>query len=493
VRRREAAQHRAPDVLSLPLAFAFALAEPNDVPKREAGAQSSGGAALSLKPRGVPSGAAPASGAPVPLQIEDDDEEDEEEAPLVTDPVNNDPIDALEPFVPTRVGHPMSAFTRTPKPGVRPGGRKKKPRKRDPNHRMLPLPHISSQPATGLTLGGSLNYSYRRPGEEFNRMYLLAWSRVSTRGVQDHIVSGRLRDMLGRKEVIQFGGIIAFDPVYPFYGINNHENLAGTDLTGPYNRIEMDNFGVWFSYEHPLWLLHRPNRPVGTLRQYTGAMYYVDVVTPHANSRMTDDYPQLPGTYRRGILRGGLTWDSRDNDWSPTQGSLVDVLFEAAGKYTGSTSGWGRMHTTVRHFWPLGHSGFVFAHRVTLDTLFGAPPLQTLGELGGLFPMDAYGGAFIGRGFARRRFIGNMKAAAAAEIRFAPLEFKIGRSKLGVGFEGFFELGMVSMKIADLFKTWYPSGGPGVLLIWNRFVVFRVEAGFSREGGAIYLQSEHAF
>ena len=107
--------------------------------------------------------------------------------------------------------------------------------------------------------------------------------------------------------------------------------------------------------------------------------------------------------------------------------------------------------------------------------------------------MDAYGGAFVGRGFARRRYIGNIKATASAEIRFAPLEFDLGRSKLGVGFEGFFEVGLVSMKIADLFKAWYPSGGPGLLLIWNRFVVFRVEAGFSREGGALYLQSEHAF
>jgi hypothetical protein len=482
-------------VLCLPLAFALVLAEPNDVGQRGPAAKPPEIAALSLNPRTVPPAAAPSSGAPQPLQqeLEDEEEEEDEEELLVTDPVNNDPIDALDPFVPTRFGHPMSPFTRPPKLRASPAKRNKPRRKRDPNHRMLPLPHVSSQPATGLTLGGSLNYSYRRPGEEFNRMYLLAWSRVSTRGVQDHILAGRLRDMLGRKEVIQFGGLIILDPVYPYFGIDNHENLAGTDLTGPYNRIHMNNYGGWFSYEHPLWLLHRPHRPVGTLRLYTGALYYVDVVRGYANSRLVEHDPQLVGTYRRGILRGGLTWDSRDNDWSPHEGSLIDLTFDAAGSYTGSTSGWGRMHGTARNFWPLGQSGFVFAHRVTFDALVGAPPLMSLGELGGLFPMDSYGGAFIGRGFARRRFIGNFKAAASAEIRFAPLEFKLGRSKLGVGFEGFFDLGMVSMKIADLFKHWYPSGGPGVMLIWNRFVVFRIEAAFSREGGAIYLQSEHAF
>ncbi len=471
-------------MLCLPLAFAsaFVLTGPIDAAKPQESA------ALSLRPRAVPPAAAPSSGAPQPLKQEDDEDE-EAEAPLVTDPVNNDPIDALDPFVPTRIGHPMSVFTRTPKPGVRTKPR----RKRDPNHRMLPLPHVSSQPSTGLTLGGSLNYSYRKPGEEFNRAYLLAWSRVSTRGVQDHIASGRLRDVLGRKEVIQFGLWISLDPVYPYFGINNHEHLGGTDQTGPYNRMKMDNYGGWFTYEHPLWLLHRPNRPVGTLRHYSGLFYYVDVVKGYPNSRLVERDPQLIGTYRRGILRGGLTWDSRDNDWSPTEGSLIDLTADLAGPYTGSTSSWGRVHGTARNFWPLGHSGFVFAHRITLDALFGQAPLMALGELGGLFPMDAYGGAFIGRGFARRRFIGNFKAAASAEIRFAPIEFKIGRSKLGLGFEGFVELGLVSMKIADLFKAWYPSGGPGVLLIWNRFVVFRIEAGFSREGGALYLQSEHAF
>jgi len=440
-------------------------------------------APLAMPPRkGVPRAAAPRSGAPMRL---------------LQTPSDDDPVDEGQRYrmLPPTGMNPMSVFSESRMPrGPTPSrGRTKPKRKRDTNHRILPLPHVSSQPTTGLTLGGSLNYSYRRPGEEFNRAYLLAWSRVSVRGVQDHILSGRLRDMLGRKEVIQFGILISLDPVYPYFGINNHENLAGTDLNGPYNRMKMDNYGGWFSYEHPLWQLHRPGKPSATLRQYTGLFYYVDVVRGYEGSRLVENDPNLVGTYRRGIIRGGLTWDSRDNDWSPRQGSLIDLTFDAAGPYTGSTSGWGRVHGTARNFWPLGRSGFVFAHRVTLDALFGQAPLMALGEFGGLFPMDAYGGAFVGRGFARRRYIGNIKATATAEIRFTPLEFNLGRNKLGLGFEGFVELGLVSQKFEDLLKKWYPSGGPGLLLIWNRFVVFRVEAGFSREGGALYLQSEHAF
>lgn len=378
-------------------------------------------------------------------------------------------------------------------PGRKKRARKRARRQRDNRHRLLPLPHLSSQPATGLTLGGSLNYAYRLPGEDFNRVYALAWSRVSTKLVQDHILSVRMRDMLGRREIFNFGFFASIDPVFPFYGINNHQWIEPAQLEAPYNLMSMDNWGGWFTFEHPLWELERPGRAPGVLRHYSGVFYYVDIVKGAPGSRLIEELPSAEGTWRRGYLRGGLTWDSRDNDWSPREGSLIDVTVDASGVYTGSSSNWGRLHASARNYWSLGASDMVLAHRVSFDTLWGEAPLMALGEIGGLFPHDAYGGAFIGRGFGRRRFIGRHKASAAFEARFAPVELKIRRHTLGVGLELFVEAGLVSQKMSELFKHWYISGGPGLLLIWDRFVVFRVEGGFGREGGALYLQSEHAF
>lgn len=370
-------------------------------------------------------------------------------------------------------------------------GSRKKPR--NPNHRFLPLPHLSAQPATGVTLGGSLTYSYRRRGEVFNRIYLLVWSRISTRLVQDHILQGRVRDMLGRREVFQFGAIAQTDPVFPFHGVNNHQNKVGTDINGPEHWVNVNNYAGWLTYEHPIWQLQRPGRAVGNLRVYSGILYNVDVVKAYKNTQFEREFSEAAGTVRRGVVRGGLTWDSRDNDWSPREGSLTDVIFDAVGKYTGSTQGYGRVHATTRHYWSLGDSDLVLANRFTFDGLWGSVPLMPLGELGGLFPIDGYGGAFIGRGFTRKRFIGNFKASAAFELRHMPVELKFGRHTLGVGWEGFFEMGLVSQKIIDLFKYWHPSGGTGLLLIWDRFVVLRVEIGGSREGAELYVQSEHAF
>jgi hypothetical protein len=355
-------------------------------------------------------------------------------------------LSALAPSSEPILEAPESQVPLTPDPSEPASKRRKRPRtrSRDRNHKFLPLPHVSEQPAVGLMLGGSLNYSYRKPGEEFNQAYGTAWSRVSTRGVQDHILSGRLRDMLGRKEIFNFGLMVIIDPVFAFYGVDNHNSIAGTDITGAYNQSRMENYGGWFSFEHPLWRLHRPGKAVGTLRHYSGVLFFYDRVTAYQDSRMAVDNPELAGSSRRGILRGGLSWDSRDNDWSPNEGSLIDVTVDAAGPYTASSTSWGRMHMTARHYWPLGDTGLLLAHRVTLDTMWGAPPLMALGEFGGLFPIDAYGGAFVGRGFARRRFIGEMKATAGAELRFRPVDVKIGRHKLGLGFDGFLEVGMVS-------------------------------------------------
>lgn len=466
---------------SIVLALAAVAASPSGVP-RPAAPSTGAPALLRLSgPGGVPRAAAPASGAPTPLQI-DPDIEDPDDAP-----------EARYTPLPETGFDPLSVFRESRMPRTPDPSKPRRKRKRDPSHRFLPLPHVSSQPATGLTLGGSLNYSYRKPGEQFNRAYGVAWSRVSTRGVQDHILSARLRDILGRKEIFQFGIWISLDPVFPFYGVNNHKDLRGTDLSGPYNRMRMDNYGGWLTYEHPLWQLHRPGRPVGTLRHYSGVFYYIDVVHGYPGSRLPTEIPQYREVTRRGTLRGGVSWDSRDNDWSPNEGSLIDVTVDATGVYTGSTSNWGRLHASVRHYWSLGDSGMVLAHRVTFDGLAGKAPLMAMGEFGGLFPMDAYGGAFVGRGFSRRRFIGNYKATAGLELRFKPLERRLGRHHIGLGFESFLEVGLVSMRLAELFNHAYLSGGPGLLLIWDRFVVFRVETGFSREGSAIYLQSEHAF
>jgi hypothetical protein len=367
------------------------------------------------------------------------------------------------------------------------------PRRRTP-HRFLPLPSLRAQPAVGLMLGASLNYAYRRRDDEPNQVYAFVEARVSLRRVQQHGFLVRLRDLLGRREIFEFGTVGIIDPVFPYFGVANNQNLHGQDLLGRFYQTKLSTVGGSFSFQHPLWT-YKPlgPGPVGTLRSYSGVGFYFDRITPYANSLFALERSTDAGSTRRGMLRLGLTWDRRDNEWSPRTGAFHDVTVETAGPWTGSTDAWGRVQASLRHYWQLGVPSLVFAHRLSYDALWGDAPFVPLGEFGGLATSDGLGGTSTGRGWLRRRYIGKQKAFASVELRFEPVEFKLGKHRLGLGIKGYVDLGMVAQQLGDLPLHLHVSGGPGMLIVWDRFAVIRLDGGFSRETRGFYLMTEHAF
>jgi hypothetical protein len=151
------------------------------------------------------------------------------------------------------------------------------------------------------------------------------------------------------------------------------------------------------------------------------------------------------------------------------------------------------VHATLRHYWTLGVPSLVLAHRLTYDGLWGDAPFVPLGEFGGLVSSDGLGGVVTGRGWMRRRFIGKHKAFASVELRFEPIEFKVRKHTLGIGLKGYVDIGLVAQRMRDLPLNWHVSGGPGLLITWDRFAVIRLDGGFSRETAGFYLMTEHAF
>ena len=369
----------------------------------------------------------------------------------------------------------------------------KTPKRRTP-HRFLPLPSLRSQPAVGLMLGASLNYAYRTRDDEPNRVYLFVESRVSLRKVQQHGFSLRLRDVLGYGEIFELGTSTTIDPVFPYFGVANNAYLRGQDLRGRPFQTFVRTIGGFFTYQHPLWKYKPPGPgPIGTLRSYSGFGYWVDKIRAYEGTKFAEERPFDEGTTRRGVLRLGLIWDRRDNEWGPKRGALHDITVDSAGPWTGSTHAWGRVHATFRHYWTLGVPSLVLAHRLTYDGLWGDAPFVPLGEFGGLVTSDGLGGVVTGRGWMRRRYIGKHKAFASVELRFEPVEFKLGKHTLGFGLKGYVDLGLVAQNLRELPLHWHVSGGPGLLVTWDHFAVIRMDGGFSRETAGFYLMTEHAF
>lgn len=366
--------------------------------------------------------------------------------------------------------------------------------KKQSAHRFLPLPSLRSQPGVGLMLGASVNYAYRPKEDEPNRVFLFLEARVSLKKVHNYGFFVRLRNLLGRNEIFEMGPTVILDPVLPYYGVANHASLRGQDLVDPYYQVSVQTFGGSFNFQHPLWRWQPDkNKPAGVLRSYSGLSFHADNIRPYADSKFAEERAYEEGWTRRGVVRVGLVWDRRDNEAYPRQGVLHDVTVDGGGAWTGSSQGWGRVSATLRHYWTLGTPSLVLAHRVTFDSLWGDAPFMPLGDFGGLIPVDAIGGMTAGRGWMRRRFVGNNKAYASVELRFDPIEFKIKKKSVGIGMKGYVDMGMVSQTISGLPNHLVVSGGPGVLLIWDRFAVIRLEGGFSRETKGFYLMTEHAF
>lgn len=359
-------------------------------------------------------------------------------------------------------------------------------------HRFLPLPSIRSEPLVGLTIGGSLTYAYRKPQASYNRVYLLLLARVSTRRVHEYRGDLEVRDVFGRQELFQFGLSMRLDPVFPYYGVANHSDLrGGVPFDARLYTSRVNTTGGYFRYQHRIINSRR-----GVWRALVGYAFYRDKIRPSPGSLLFHERPQDLGTTRRGTLQAGVTWDSRDNTWNPHRGSAHDLNITVATPWLGSTATWARLSGNARFFVPLGIPDLVLATRIGIDGLVGATeglPLTALGQFGDLPGREGFGGATIGRGFIRRRFIGRYKALLSSELRFDAFEVSVRDRPLALGIKAFVDVARVSDKLVPEFRDFEISGGPGLFIVINRFAVVRMDVGFSREFAAMYVLGSHAF
>jgi hypothetical protein len=370
-----------------------------------------------------------------------------------------------------------------------------RPTLRERGHRLIALPSFRADPTIGAMPGLRLRYVHRLPGQTVNRVQLDLGVRISTRLVQQHDLKVRLRDLLGHNELIHATAVVLDDPVFPYAGIDNAQRLSNAELGAPFYRGDVFTTGGAFDYQQPAWTV-RPEQwghPVGVLRWVVGAELQADRIRRSDDSLLAQERPDDEGWVRRGSVLGGMTWDSRDNEWSPTWGGLHEVTVAAAGPWAGASATYGRVDATFRWYRPLGTPKLVFAQRLTFDALFGDVPLFELGRFGGLIPVEGIGGRDAGRGFFRRRHAAPVKGLASTELRWQPFEWAIRRRTLGLGFKGFADLGEVFQPDGILADGLRVAGGGGLYFVWDRFFVFRGDFAVSPEGFQWYVVSGHAF
>ena len=151
-------------------------------------------------------------------------------------------------------------------------------------------------------------------------------------------------------------------------------------------------------------------------------------------------------------LRGGLTYDSRDQRTCPTKGIYADAFFTYTAAF-GEQAKAGYNHLqfnfNFRHYVPIYRDRVTCAYRVgTQNNIAGSSPFYMNTYLNTLFIQrvmyEGLGGANSLRGIMRNRILANGFAYANVELRTKVAKFDIGKQHFYIGLAPFFDLGIIT-------------------------------------------------
>lgn len=156
-------------------------------------------------------------------------------------------------------------------------------------------------------------------------------------------------------------------------------------------------------------------------------------------------------------LRGGISFDTRDQRQGPNKGIYADAFFTYSAAFNsehyGQQAAAGYNHlqfnATFRHYVTVYPKWVTFAYRLGIqNTIAGKSPFYMNTYLNTQFIQrviyEGLGGANSLRGIMRNRVLSNGVAYANVEFRCKIAKFDIGRQHFYIGLNPFFDLGMVT-------------------------------------------------
>lgn len=155
-------------------------------------------------------------------------------------------------------------------------------------------------------------------------------------------------------------------------------------------------------------------------------------------------------------LRGGISYDTRDQRQGPNKGIYADAFFTYSAAFNASygqqaAAGYNHLqfNATFRHYVTVYPQWVTFAYRLGVqNNIAGKSPFYMNTYLNTQFIQrviyEGLGGANSLRGIMRNRVLSNGVAYANVEFRCKIAKFDIGRQHFYIGLNPFFDLGMVT-------------------------------------------------
>jgi hypothetical protein len=373
----------------------------------------------------------------------------------------------------------------------------------------IPVPLISADPNSGLTLGLIPTWVTTDDHHDVSRIVApdVLYNPDFGFGVHARIFSFSSADeqwsmVAGIKEKVEreFDGeyqigrsredrwTIGYSLIYDrdgttrFFGIGN--------LTRPRaqtNYTDQQNFGqvqIGLNLNHTWQIL------------YTLHLQVVDVLpgTLDGVPSIQTRFPGTLGTDHQLLNRISLVYDTRDDLSIPTHGmEWVVYVGTAAKEGLINDSSYSEAGIDGRGFWPLTPDTLLAAH-LALRYLPTARdvPFWALSSIGG--GVSVIGGEQPLRGFGAGRFYDRDSFSTTVELRHKVFTFDAVTTKLDIEVAPFVDLGRVySRTSTDPLDHLHPVAGVGFRGIARPFVVGYVDVGYGRDGPAVFTGLNYPF
>lgn len=338
------------------------------------------------------------------------------------------------------------------------------------------VPAVAYDADVGFRYGALTNIYHYGDGSRYpmyDHSFYLEWSRT-TKGSGNNTFNWDTDQLIpGIRSFFELS--YKTEQALDFYGFNGYQSLfeKGFDETPD------DAFSDRLFYRHSRKLFRVKGDFQGKIigqkfRWLAGIAYYgngIDMVdVEKLNEGKTEDLLSTNNLYSKYVewgiikddqknggghtlLKGGLVYDTRDNEPNPYSGIWTEMQLHYAPALLSNTDyGYGRLIFTHRQYFTIIPDRINLAGRVSYQgKIFGEMPFYMMPYLFNTAPQltsDGIGGSKTVRGVMRNRIVGEGFAYGNVELRGKILKTKLLKQNFYIALSGFVDAGMVTQKYA---------------------------------------------
>ncbi|MFC2089453.1 BamA/TamA family outer membrane protein [Bacteroidota bacterium] len=349
----------------------------------------------------------------------------------------------------------------------------------------VPLPTTSYDADQGFKYGALLslaNYGDGSLHPDYNYLLYIEWSRTTKKTGINQITWDTRTLIPGIRSYFEVS--LLTEQALDFYGFNGYMAEYDVDVE---NNITGEGLSDKFFYRHSrnLWRIKadfQGNILGNTFRWLAGIGYYgntIDVVDTSKYEKVSTNSlytnyinwgiisPDQANGGRHTLLKGGLIYDTRDNESNPYRGIWTEMqLHYAPSILSNRDYGYGRLIFTHRQYFTIIPDWINVAGRISYQgKIFGEMPFYMLPYLFNTAPQltnDGVGGSKTVRGIMRNRIVGEGVGYGNLEIRGKILKTNLFKQDFYIALSSFVDAGMVLQKyhLPENLLTDHPDAAP---------------------------------